>query len=50
MRHREELHSLQVAWEKEKAILSKTVNLQKLRLLDNARIMLQMEGDLARVK
>jgi len=39
-RHRDELHNLQEAWEKEKVILSRTVKLQKLRLLDNERIML----------
>ncbi|KAL4455415.1 hypothetical protein ABPG74_012567 [Tetrahymena malaccensis] len=48
--HKEEMNTIITKFSREKAKMIKTIELQKLRILDNERIMLQMEGDLERVR
>ncbi|EAS04609.2 hypothetical protein TTHERM_00239300 (macronuclear) [Tetrahymena thermophila SB210] len=48
--HKEEMNAIITKFSREKAKMIKTIELQKLRILDNERIMLQMEGDLETVR
>ncbi|KAL4503059.1 hypothetical protein ABPG72_014288 [Tetrahymena utriculariae] len=48
--HKEEMNAIITKFSREKAKMIKTLELQKLRILDNERIMLQMEGDLESVR